>query len=60
MLETGDKWAPTKKLTKVMEKIMSLLVIPNMDSPLNQEAAKDYQNKTWEAKAKQMTQQHAK
>lgn len=60
MLETGDKWAPTKKLNKVMEKIMSLLVIPNLDSPLNQEAALDFQKKTWEAKAKQCTQQYAK
>ena len=36
------------------------MVAPNLDSPLNQDAAKDYTNKTWENKAKQMTQQYAK
>jgi hypothetical protein len=30
MLETSDKWAPTKKLAKVMEKIKSLMVVPNL------------------------------
>ena len=52
MLETGDKWAPTKKLVKVMEKIRSLMVVPNLDSPMNGDAAKDYQNGTWEQKAR--------
>lgn len=60
MLETGDKWAPTKKLVKVMEKIKSLLVIPNMEAPLNGDAATDYKNNTWAAKAKQITLQFAK
>lgn len=60
MLETGKDWAPTKKLTAVMDKIVSLMVAPNLDSPLNQEAAKDYSNGSWQAKAKQITQQHAK
>lgn len=35
MLETGDKWAPTKKLVKVMEKITSLLAAPNLETPMN-------------------------
>lgn len=60
MLETGDKWAPTKKLVKVMEKIKSLLVVPNLETPMNGEAANDYKNNTWAAKAKQMTLQYAK
>jgi ubiquitin-protein ligase len=52
MLETGDKWAPTKKLVKVMEKIKSLMVVPNLETPMNGEAANDYKNGTWAAKAK--------
>ena len=60
MLETGKDWAPTKKLVAVMDKIVSLMVAPNLDSPLNQEAAKDYSNGSWQAKAKQITQQYAK
>jgi ubiquitin-protein ligase len=60
MIETGKNWAPTKKLYKIMEKIKSLLVAPNLDSPMNADAANDYKNKTWEAKAKQITQQYAK
>jgi ubiquitin-protein ligase len=60
MLETGDKWAPTKRLVKVMDKIASLMVAPNLDTPMNNEAANDYKNNTWVAKAKQITQQYAK
>ena len=43
-----------------MDKIKSLLVLPNLDSPMNNEAAADYKNGTWAAKAKQMTQTYAK
>lgn len=60
MLETGDKWAPTKKLVKVMEKIKSLLVAPNLETPMNGEAAQDYKNNVWFAKAKATTMQYAK
>lgn len=61
MIETSnEKWAPTKKLTKVMEKIVSMMIVPNLDTPLNNQAAQDYKNGTWTAKAKQMTQQFAK
>ena len=60
MLEISpDKWAPTKQLTKIIDKIYSLMIAPNLDSPLNQQAAKDYQNNSWFAKAKQCSQQHA-
>ena len=52
MLEIGDKWAPVKNLIKVMEKIDNLLMAPNLDSPMNPDAANDYKNGTWEAKAK--------
>jgi ubiquitin-protein ligase len=34
-----------------MEKIMSLLVVPNLDAPINNEAANDFKNGTWEKKA---------
>lgn len=60
MLETGDKWAPTKKLVKVMEKIRSLMVVPNLDTPLNANAAQDYKNGCWEPKAKESTLKYAK
>ena len=60
MLETGDKWAPTKKLVKVMDKIKSLMIIPNLETPLNNEAAEDYKKGTWQQKAKQNTQHYAK
>ncbi len=43
-----------------MEKIQSLMIAPNLDSPVNNQAAQDYKNGTWFDKAKQMTQQHAK
>ena len=60
MLETGDKWAPTKKLVKVMEKIKSLMVVPNLETPMNGDAAQDYKNGSWQKKAKEQTVQYAK
>lgn len=60
MLETGDKWTPVKNLVKIMDKINSLLVAPNLESPMNAEAADDYKKGTWQAKAKAITQQYAK
>jgi hypothetical protein len=42
MLQTGDKLAPTKKLlNKVMEKIKFLIVVPNLETPMNGDAAND-------------------
>jgi ubiquitin-protein ligase len=52
MLEIGEKWAPVKNLYKIMDKIKSLLAAPNLESPLNAEAAQDYKNGTWEKKAR--------
>lgn len=52
MLETGDKWAPTKKLVVVMDKIKSLMIVPNLDTPMNNNAATDFKNGQWEAKVK--------
>ena len=43
-----------------MDKINSLMMAPNLDSPLNNEAANDYKNGSWANKAKQITQQYAK
>lgn len=60
MLEIGEKWAPVKNLVKIMEKINSLMMAPNLDSPMNPEAANDFKNGTWEKKARQFTQQYAK
>lgn len=60
MLEIGEKWAPVKNLVGIMDKIKSLLAVPNLESPMNAEAAQDYKNNTWLAKAKALTQQYAK
>jgi ubiquitin-protein ligase len=60
MLETTDKWAPTKKLVGVIEKIKSLMLVPNLDTPMNQDAANNYKNGTWFQKAKAETLQYAK
>lgn len=43
-----------------MDKINSLMMAPNLDSPMNAEAANDYKNGTWDKKARQTTQQYAK
>ncbi len=43
-----------------MERIISLMIAPNLDSPVNNQAAQDYKNNTWFNKAKQSTQQYAK
>jgi len=49
-----------KKLVQVMIKIKSLLVVPVLDTPMNTEAADDYRNGTWEAKAREYTLKYAK
>lgn len=43
-----------------MDKIKSLMVAPNLDNAMNPDAAADYKNGTWAAKAKQTTQTYAK
>lgn len=60
MLEIGEKWAPVKNLVGIMDKIKSLLAVPNLDSPMNGDAATDYKNGSWQGKAKALTQQYAK
>lgn len=60
MIETGDKWAPTKRLNKVLDKIVNMMQEPNLDTPMNEKAAADYKNKTWEKKAAEDTKKYAK
>jgi len=60
MLETSDKWAPTKNLVKIMEKIRSLMVAPNLEQPMNGDAAKDFNSGVWHQKARDLTNQYAK
>ncbi len=43
-----------------MQKIQSLMIAPNLDTPLNNQAAQDYKNGAWFAKAKELTKTHAK
>jgi ubiquitin-protein ligase len=43
-----------------MERVRSLLVVPNLESPMNGDAANDYHNGTWEARAKEYTLKYAK
>lgn len=59
MLETNE-WQPTKKLSGVFDKIKSMMVSPNPDTPLNEKAAADYRNKIWEKKAAEDTKKFAK
>ena len=59
MLETSDKWAPTKKLVGIIEKIKSLMVVPNLETPMNQVAANSFKNGQWHQQAKSWTQQYA-
>lgn len=60
MLETTDKWAPTKKLVGIIEKIRSLMLVPNMEAPMNQDAANSHKTGQWFQQAKAWTQQYAK
>jgi ubiquitin-protein ligase len=60
MIETGEKWAPTKRLTKIIEKILSMMFTPNLDTPLNEKAAADFKNGTWQKKAQEATSKYAK
>ena len=62
MIETGAKWAPTKKLVSVMEKLKSMLAAPSADNAFNAQAAQEFQKDkaSYEKKARQQTQQHAK
>lgn len=60
MLEIGEKWAPVKNIVKIMDKIKSLLAAPNLESPMNNDAAADYKNGSWAKKAKDMTNAYAK
>ena len=60
MIETGKDWAPTKRLTKIMEKILSMMYNPNLDTPLNEKAAADFKNGTWHKKAEEATAKFAK
>lgn len=43
-----------------MQKLKSLMLVPNLDTPMNADAANDYKNGTWAQKAKAITQQYAK
>lgn len=62
MLETGSKWAPTKKLCAVMDKLKSLLVAPSSDNALNPDCAKIFTSDRakWFSEAQKWTQQYAK
>ena len=36
-----------------MQKIKALLIVPNIENPMNPEAAEDYKNGKWQPKPKQ-------
>jgi hypothetical protein len=42
-----------------MEKVINLLHTPNLDTPMNEKAAQDFKNGTWEKKAAEYTKKHA-
>jgi ubiquitin-protein ligase len=62
MIETGAKWAPTKKIVSVMEKIKSMMVAPSTENGLNPDSLKEFQQNhaQWYKTAQNYTQQHAK
>ena len=60
MIGITDKWAPTKKLLEVIGKIKEMMLVPNPDMPLNQDAANSYKAKTWHQQASTWTNQYAK
>ncbi len=43
-----------------MDKIKSLMVAPDLTTPINAKAAEDYKKGTWEKLAKEKTQKFAK
>ena len=57
-----DEWAPNTKLINVLKAIQTFLVVPNIVSAKNKEAAKQYiENKeVFEANAKEWTEKYAK
>ena len=56
-----DQWSPDIKLIDIFKAIQSLLVVPNIDHPLEQDIAKQYtENKeAFEANAKEWTEKYA-
>ena len=56
------EWAPTRGVRFVLESVLSIIMQPSADNPLNQEAAQMYAaNKTqWQAKAAEQTAANAK
>ncbi|KAL4475203.1 hypothetical protein ABPG72_018860 [Tetrahymena utriculariae] len=59
----GEKeWVPTKQVKTIIEIIASMLAEPNVDSAINNEAAKQYKTdpKEFEKKAKEFINQYCK
>ncbi len=56
-----DAWSPDTKLIDIFKAIQTLLVVPNIDHPLEQDIAKQYtENKeAFEANAKEWTEKYA-
>lgn len=61
MIETGTKWAPTKRLATVMDKLKSMLVAPSNDNALNPDCAKQFQSNQaqWYKQAQEYTKNYA-
>ena len=68
-LDTGEiclevfnsSWAPTQKVSEILEKIASMLQTPSASNPLETEIANEYLNNysTFEKKAKEYTEKYA-
>ena len=56
-----DAWSPDTKLIDIFKAIQTLLVVPNIDHPLEQEVAKQYteDKNAYEATAKEWTEKYA-
>ena len=60
MVAEKSKWDPKNRITLVMEKLKSVMLVPSPSNNSNQVAFNDYQNGTWHQKAKISAQKNAK
>ncbi len=51
----GEKeWLPNKKVTEIIETILSMLISPDLGSAINLEAVRDVKEGTYEGKVKEL------
>ena len=60
MVAEKSKWDPKNRITLVMEKLKSVMLVPSPSNNSNLVAFNDLQNGTWHQKAKTFSQKNAK